>query len=387
MADTFVKKMILKPVLDLSGFKNSVNEISQTISNSVVDIKEKTKEMTNNIKNNLNPIKKTFSDFSLGFSSTLQQGLFGFTSLKNQLKEIDYQIKEIENEQSKLMKERISAAEEDLEDIDNRIKSLKKSKKNLEKKKTDLKQPQPINMKEVGEFLGNALLNVFNKITDKLRDLVQDFLKDVKKEFKEMASYSLSTSLTINTEARDRALMYGLSNAQNYAFSKVSDEMDFSSIEDITLFTPAQRERFADRIGYYTSKYEELANRDFFTSYEQYNAAMRDFREELKMSVIQFIVDNKETIMSVMKFLMEALKFIMNAITAITNKLRIGQSESQTKGIVSDIINNYANSSNTTTVKVDNSFSGIDLRGQAAIEESINKSNEILIQALNGNLG
>lgn len=533
MADTYVKTIHIKPILDLSNFKKSIEEIPQKFNESISNMKEKTKEIGKtlktsftkeltspsirnafddffvssfpvkdklikplkkeltsnsirnifgdflassfNIKNKLiKPLKKeltspsiknifndflvpsfaikdklikplekefipfaqktkkNFSDIFLGFSSALQEDLFGKISTKTQIKELDYELNKLseskENlektkqqkistfkdkevlqeyqnlkiqltnveddyEQETLIKKQISALVKnntslnDLIEIEKEINDINQESIKIQKDKERLQKQKPeFDFKSFGEKIYNNISNVASQLINKLSNSLKNFFKDVKSEFEEMASYSLSTSLRVNETARNRALMYGLSDAQNYAFEKVSEEMNIGDIEDITLLTPAQQERFAQRIGYYSGKYEELANKDFFRNYEQYIASMNDFKEELRMSVIQFIVDNKDTIMNIMNFIMKSLENIMKFITNISKVLRISPTESQQASTISDVINNYSNSSKVANVKVDNSFNGIQLKDQASIEASIQKANEQLIQALNGNL-
>lgn len=330
--DTYVKKVKIQPTLDLSNFKKAVEEIPEDVKKAAEEVKkevekvgDEVKKQTDKTKKELkkSPFKKAISDFSSNFRSSFKEEVFG----------------------KKLNAEELG--------------------------------------KNVGESLGSALSNVIDKIADKLKNLFTSSIQ----ELKEMSSYSLSTSLTVNREARDMALQYGLSDKENYAYAKTSKEMGISSVEDLYYLTPAQQERFAERIGYYSGKYEELANKDFFRQYEEYMATMSDFKEDLKMSIVQFIVENKDTIMNVMNFLMKATEAIMNTIAGIARFLSVKPTEAQTSSAISDSINNYSNSSKVTTVKVDNSFNGISLNDQTTISQSVQRANEQLIQALNGTLG
>ena len=334
--DTYVKKVKIQPTLDLSNFKKAVEEIPEDVKKAAEEVKkevekvgDEVKKQTDKTKKELkkSPFKKAISDFSSNFRSSFKEEVFG---------------------------------------------------KNLNAEELG---------KNFGESLGNALSNQISKWTDSLKNFLIGERDSVLSEFKDLASYSLSTSLKVNQSARDMALEYGLSDKENYAYAKTSKEMGISSVEDLYYLTPAQQERFAERIGYYSGKYEELANKDFFRNYEEYMATMSDFKEDLKMSIVQFIVENKDTIMNVMNFLMKATEVIMNTIAGIARFLSVKPTEAQTSSAISDSINNYSNSSKVTTVKVDNSFNGISLNDQTTISQSVQRANEQLIQALNGTLG
>lgn len=410
MADTYVKKLTIVPNLDLSALRKSIADIPQALNDAVNTMKTKAQEigqaMSQSIEKAKNKIispsfKKAMSEAALGFSSNFQKSLFdGATTLSTQLKEIDVQLSKIEKERKALEKAKSLTVSDFsnqdeydafMESIDGDIKNLASKKTNLQKQKFNLqnsKQGESFG-KNLGSFLGKGIKDGFKPIIDNFKNFLETRFKiisDSIKELKNMSQYSLSTTYTVNRSIRDQMLMYGLSEAQNYAFDRVKKEMGITGFDDLALLTPVQQERFAERIGYFSGKYEELANRDFFRKYEEYVASMNDFKEELRMSIIQFIVDNKDTIIAVMNFLMKALEFIMKTIQGISNLLRVNPTETLSNAAVSDIINNNSNTSKVTTVKVDNSFNGISLKDQSSISNAVQRANEQLIQALNGNL-
>lgn len=236
--------------------------------------------------------------------------------------------------------------------------------------------------KTVGKYAANKLESALNKFVDSFGKLLSNALD----EFDEMSQYNLETSLRVNSDVREQALQYGLSSAQNYAFDKVKDVMGISSEEDLYMMTPEQQNRFAELIGKYTSQYQEIADKDLFSKYEEYQAAVQDFQDELQLEIIEFFAENKDTIISVMEFLMDALSAILDVVTWINETLRSDEemTSEENSAMVSDIINSYSvSNSKTTNVKIDNSFSNISPSDQSQYINAGKRVNEQLIAALN----
>ena len=162
------------------------------------------------------------------------------------------------------------------------------------------------NQKSLKDLTKESFKNLTTGIKDKLKTSFNDFIKGFNeklkdtfekaiKDYKEVASYSLSTSLKMNQKAREQALMYGLSDAQNYALTKAMDEIGANTVEDLYWMTPAQQERFSERIGYWTGQYNSLADKDAFKTLEELQAELNDIKTDFQMEVVQFISNNKET--------------------------------------------------------------------------------------------
>lgn len=251
-------------------------------------------------------------------------------------------------------------------------------------KKVDIAPKLGPDWDKIGEKVGKKITKGLESLLDGFMEYI-DILKGSLDKFSEMSKFSLETSLTINSDIRDQALQYGLNDAQNYALSKTQEIMGISSEEDMYTMTPAQQERFADLIGKYTSQYQEIADKDLFSTYEEYQKEMQDFKDELQMEVIEFFANNKDTIISVMDFLMNVLSDILGVITWINNFLNGDNSinTKETSALVSDVIDSYTvSSSRTTNVKIDNSFSNISPNEQSQYINAGKRVNEQLIAVL-----
>jgi len=233
--------------------------------------------------------------------------------------------------------------------------------------------------------LMNGVANTLSKAITDLGITIKKSLKNAYDEFKKMSSYSLSTSLTLNNEAREQALMYGLSDAQNYALTKAMEEMGKNvSVEDLYWMTPDQQERFSERIGYWSGKYNELANKDAFKKFEKAQKEIEDVQNDLRMWVVSFIADNKDIIIDALQFTADALKVLLEVVAFIANALSVRKSK---EAMISDTINNYAtnnNNSSNTNVQISNTYNGISADNVAKLRKAGNETNNQLIQALNG---
>lgn len=287
-----------------------------------------------------------------------------------------------------------------IEELDAKYNDLWKDKEEAEEEKEDLESGlesgdgggpgDEVDWEAVGEKVGQMISSAITKILTSYIDMWGDILKGALEEFDRMSQYSLDTSLRVNSEAREQALMYGLSDAQNYALTRTKEEMGISSEEDMLMMTPAQQERFAERIGYYSDQYTQISNEGLFSKYEEYQAAVQEFQNEFQMEVIEFFAQNKDTIITVMNFIMDVMSALLDAVTWIVDALGGDdvRTEKENSAIVSDTINSYSvANNNSTNVKIDNSFTNIPVKDQQQYVKAGQKVNEQLINALDGRLG
>lgn len=312
----------------------------------------------------------------------LDERIRSFEVIKDDFKElitILSSIEELDAKYNELWKEREESKEEK-EDLEKEVQ--KDSNNNWFSK---------IDWGSIGKVIGSKIYNSISSLLSKYVKMWGEILTEALDEFDRMSQYSLDTSLRVNTEAREQALMYGLSDAQNYALTRVKEEMGISSEEDMLMMTPAQQERFAERIGYYTDQYSQISNEDLFSKYEEYQKEVQDFQNEFEMEVIEFFAENKDTIITVMEFLMNVLESIMKAVTWIVDAMGGDKerSKKENASVVSDTINSYAiaNTNNSTNVKIDNSFTNIPIKDQQQYVNAGKRVNEQLINALDGRLG
>lgn len=191
------------------------------------------------------------------------------------------------------------------------------------------------------QILANAIINV--------ADFFVNSFKGAISTLSNMATYNLSGSYFINSSAREQAMQYGLSDAQNYAFSRTKEFMGIRSDEDLFYMNEQQREQFAERMGYYTSKYEELANEEFFQTWQETQIELKELKEEFVMTIGKFIVDNKDIIVKVLQYALTFMEGVMKALTFISHGFEYqGRSASEKAARMSELLGNNSSVINNT---------------------------------------
>ena len=227
-----------------------------------------------------------------------------------------------------------------------------------------------------GAFLTDwktGVMEIANKFLERLGNLVSEALD----ELDTIADYSRLS----NARTRQLAFTYGFSGSQAYGYDKAMSLMGYSSLEDLMYANTKEQKMFRDLFMNYTDKYNRLYDSGFFNTLVEYNVEMRNFEEELKMQVVQFIVDNKDLIHDGMEAIMFiakiALQFTSKAVDFMQaiNPFKSYKSsyESATAG---DIIKNYTTSNKS--VKVDNTFNYTGNAGQDAFY----KSGQLILQQM-----
>jgi len=258
-------------------------------------------------------------------------------------------------EEQELIKEALKAIQEEIE-------KTAEYQKDLEDKKAEKLEDFQDNVQRVAE-------NVARKVEKALKDIA----KNVKDTLDEMASYNVSGSIFGTSEARQTMLQYGTSEAETYGLSKTRNILGLRSEEDLWYMNQNQREKFAELMGRYTSKYQELANKDFFKKYEEFKLEFELLKEELTYELIDVIIDNKDVIIQFLKLGVEAMKGIINFFG------NFAKMSNRAGGSVSDVMSSYVNntSSNSQSYSFNNTFNVSDLSSQSAQLFSANMINTI----------
>lgn len=232
-------------------------------------------------------------------------------------------------------------------------------------------------------ILGNLALSITNKIVNVVKDgfrKLVDIAKDAWTEIGNMAAYSLGTSIYQNASTREQALKYGLSDAENYAFSRTKSDLGLSD-EDLFWMNETQQERFSERIGYYTNKYNEFKKSGFFEKYEEFTLEYKEFKTELQMTFIKWIVDNKDIITSFFKVAQSFMSVVASTLTSILSIMK--PSSSSDMSAYSDLANNYSRA-NSVNAKISVVNNGIDYTNQQQVYNTSEFAMKSLIKQLDG---
>lgn len=211
--------------------------------------------------------------------------------------------------------------------------------------------------KKAGEDFAESIDNVLAKAKDALVNV----LKDAWSELDNILQYSLLS----NEHTRNLAFTYGFNASQAYGFDKAMGLMGLQSEEDIAYLNNAQREKFFNMMNGFSEKYASLYDEGFFDQYLDFQYEMAEFKEDVKLEIVQFFMDNKDLIKSGMKAIMKLAEGTLKALDWIVDFFKGNTRDSSDRVAAStDIINNYANNARTTDVKIDNTFNNVARQDQ-----------------------
>lgn len=210
-----------------------------------------------------------------------------------------------------------------------------------------------------------GVMEIANKFLERLGKLVSDSLD----ELDTISDYSRLS----NAHTRQLAFTYGFSGAQAYGYDKAMGLMGYSSLEDLMYANTKEQKMFRELFTNYTDKYNKLYDSGFFSTLVEYNVEMSNFEEELKMQVVQFIVDNKDLIHDGMEAIMFIAKLALQYTSKVMDLIQLlnplkSYKSSYDSATTSDIIKNYTTSNKS--VKVDNTFNYTGNAGQDAFYSS-----------------
>ena len=211
------------------------------------------------------------------------------------------------------------------------------------------------------EELKKSLDNLKDIVVRKVSDFFSEILTNVKEYLNEMASYNVSGSIFGTSDARSTMLKYGTSEAQTFGLKKTMSTLKLNSEEDLWYMNPNQREKFAELIGRYTGKYEELANKGFFKDYEEFKLEFMMLKEDLTYDLIQVIVDNKDSIKKVLELSVKAMSALINFFGKVSS---FGSGIPTTESILNTY--NQKSISNSNAYSFTNNFNVSDTSKAAA---------------------
>lgn len=222
-------------------------------------------------------------------------------------------------------------------------------------------------------FLKSMFMTAFDefaKIVDNALDELDNML-----EFSQLSS----------EKTREYAFGYGMSSSQAYGFEKAMQLVGLSSEEDLWYMNPQEQRQFYEAMTKYSERYSQLYDQGFFETLQEYQYEMEEFKLDMQLEVIEFFMDNKDTIMTVLKFLMSAGEFIVKALGWIVDFFNMGErSTSQRTADTMDIINSHSISNSQTNVKIDNTFNNVSKSDQTWLANAGAMTYEQVVRALGG---
>lgn len=237
--------------------------------------------------------------------------------------------------------------------------------------------------KSITKSIKDSLTNIFSTV----EDFFSDMLSEAKERILDMASFDLSSSYFTNQSAREQALKYGIMDpSQNYALTQTMSELGMTSEEDLSVMNDTQREKFAERIGYWSGKYTELADKDFFNTVQTFQLEWNEFKSDFQLSIIEFFIENKNTIKTVLTGLLTFMEVTITTLGSILDFLKISQTSSQRTAYTNELIRQYSTDQSSTTVNINNTLNPASqvLTDKAMLAQAGQLSYAQLIEALKG---
>lgn len=229
------------------------------------------------------------------------------------------------------------------------------------------------------KFIGN----VKGQILAKAEQLGMQFLQGIANAFKDAwneLENIMQSSFMTNQTTRENMFAYGMSAAESYGFEQAKSMLGIQSEEDLWYMTEQQRQQFQRVMTKYADKYNKLADSGFFETMLDYQIEMEEFKKDMQLSIVEFIMNNKDTIKSFMKMTMQFLKVIMEGVNWLVDKFTDRRTTDEEKAAnIDSILNSYVQNNRSMTVNQTNNFNGTS--GQF-IDSSINQLTAQTTEAL-----
>lgn len=215
--------------------------------------------------------------------------------------------------------------------------------------------------------------SIGKQFASELTSAIKTAFSDAIEEMKSMLEYSQLS----NAATREYAFKYGFSSSEAYGFDKALSAVGLSSEEDLFYANTQELQQFRTAFEKYSNRYQELYDKGFFEQMQEYQFEMADFKNEVTLEIVQFFMDNKDTIKTVMKAIIDVSKFIVQALGWIVDLLNGPQ-----RATVSEVVTNYRTSN--TNVSVNNSFTNVAKNDETWLVNAGELTYEQIIQALGG---
>ena len=169
--------------------------------------------------------------------------------------------------------------------------------------------------KGFGKF--NSTLYALTGISVKVSDVFKNILGDMSNFIKTASTSDFGTSLIASSSSRSQQLRYGLTGAQNFALSQTMSMLGMSGEEDLMYMNTGQRALFTSYMEKYINWYNEVSSSGVLQDIQLMQLDFKMFRQELALDLLNWISQNKDTIMDAVKATISAAKWIAEILLNI----------------------------------------------------------------------
>lgn len=229
------------------------------------------------------------------------------------------ELRELESEQTELIRLRDFASSKNLSfDKEDRLEELTNQISKKEGFITNLKFASGVVTtltKGFGKF--NSTLYALTGISAKVSDVFKNIFVDMSDFIKAASTSDFGTSLIASSSSRSQQLRYGLTGAQNFALSQTMSMLGMSGEEDLMYMNTGQRALFTNYMEKYINWYNEVSSSGVLQDIQLMQLDFKMFRQELAMDLLNWISQNKDTIMDAVKATISAAKWIAEILLNI----------------------------------------------------------------------
>lgn len=229
------------------------------------------------------------------------------------------ELRSLESEQAELLRLRDFASSKNLSfDKEDRLEEVTNQIGKKEGFITNLKFASGVITtltKGFGKF--NSTLYALTGISVKVSDVFKNILGDMSNFIKVASTSDFGTSLIASSSSRSQQLRYGLTGAQNFALSQTMSMLGISGEEDLMYMNTGQRALFTNYMEKYINWYNEVSSSGVLQDIQLMQLDFKMFRQELAMDLLNWISQNKDTIMDAVKATISAAKWIAEILLNI----------------------------------------------------------------------
>lgn len=207
---------------------------------------------------------------------------------------------------------------------------------------------------------------------------IGDMIIDAFKAGAEEMQNILRASQLSNASTRETMFQYGFSQSEAYGYQKALKLTGLTSMEDLMYADYEQRQEFTEAFTEYSQKYSQLYDSGFFKELQRYNFEMADFNEQVNLQIVEFMVDNKDTIMTAMKGLIMMSEAVITGFAWLIDRFTGDTGRATSSEIVSQAIRN-----NQTNINISNQYNNVAKEDTSWLANAGQSTYKQIIDALN----
>lgn len=212
----------------------------------------------------------------------------------------------------------------------------------------------------------DAAMKLGKKIYDTAKEYITQLYEDAKRMMSNLASYS-SSSKVFSEQATNLRLTWGLDSKSAYALQNALEDVGLGSVDEYLekgwMLNEEQRNYLKEQLKLYEKNYEE--NEQIALEFQNFEVEWKQFKQELTVEFVHFLMENKELIKSSMKAMMQASEVLIEILATLVDMYDFGKGDergqSTRDAATSDILSNYTNNNQrNTNVSISNTFNTSD---------------------------